>query len=184
MKVNIGPYLTSEELTTHPERERVVSVEIDDYDVWSADHTLALIIHPVLKRLQENKHGAPFVENKYVPEYLHTIDDNSDNPKFFEKWDYVLNEMIFAFGKILEEDWESEFYTGEVNLLWEPVLKDGTTLDPISLDEGLPEDAKYYTMVYGPNHTASIDKEGLAKMKQRIQNGLNLFATFYFNLWD
>lgn len=95
---------------------RKVKVKIHDYDVWGADHTLAQIIHPVLVKLQSVKHGAPHVDDEDVPENLRTtsapakehewdIDDN-----FFMRWDYVLGEMIFAFGKILDETWELEFY--------------------------------------------------------------------------
>ena len=39
MKVEIGPY----------EENRKVNVQIDEYDLWNLDHTLALIILPSLK---------------------------------------------------------------------------------------------------------------------------------------
>ena len=35
-------------------RNRKVKIQIDHYDVWNADHTLALIIHPLLQRMQAN----------------------------------------------------------------------------------------------------------------------------------
>ena len=40
------------------DRPRKIEVHIDDYDVWGADHTLALIIHPVLVKLKEKKQGS------------------------------------------------------------------------------------------------------------------------------
>jgi len=51
-------------------RKRRVKVHIDSYDVWSADHTLAMIIHPVLVKLKETKHGSPVVDDEDVPENL------------------------------------------------------------------------------------------------------------------
>jgi len=54
MKVMIGPY--------KDEGVRKVQVAIHDYDTWSADHTLSLIILPLLKRLKELKHGSPIVD--------------------------------------------------------------------------------------------------------------------------
>ena len=37
--------------------ERRVKIRIDDSDVWGADHTLALIIVPVLEKLKAQKNG-------------------------------------------------------------------------------------------------------------------------------
>jgi len=80
------------------------SIKIHKYDTWSMDHTLAYIILPMLKQLKEDKHGAPFVYEKDVPEelwppkeqisaiYQGQIDDN-----YFKRWDWVLDEMIYAF---------------------------------------------------------------------------------------
>jgi hypothetical protein len=38
---------------------RKIKVKIHDYDVWGMDETLALVILPMLKKLQETKSGAP-----------------------------------------------------------------------------------------------------------------------------
>src|SRR6056300_1664141 len=85
-------------------REQKVKIRIDRWDTWSMDHTLAPIILPMLKQLKEDKHGAPFVYEKDVPEelwppkeqisaiYQGQIDDN-----YFKRWDWVLDEMIYAF---------------------------------------------------------------------------------------
>ena len=81
------------------------SIRIEKYDTWSMDHTLAPIILPMLKQLKETKHGAPMVDMKDVPKELRATKaqiskygKNGDtDPKFFERWDYVLDEMIYAF---------------------------------------------------------------------------------------
>ena len=61
MKIKIGPY----------RKNRAYHIHIDDYDVWSLDHTLASIIHPALIRLKETKQGYPqLFEGRYVtPHY-------------------------------------------------------------------------------------------------------------------
>jgi hypothetical protein len=58
----------------------------------------------MLKQLKETKHGAPYVDEKDVPEelwppkeqisamYQGQTDDNH-----FKRWDWVLDEMIYAF---------------------------------------------------------------------------------------
>lgn len=98
MKVDIGPY--PDDWT-----ERKVFVEIHDHDVWNLDYTLALIILPCLRKIKDEKSGGPLVENNDVPEHLKkdvdtaaTVDDN-----WFARWDYVLDEMIWTFEKILDD---------------------------------------------------------------------------------
>ena len=86
-------------------KERNIKVRIDRYDTWSMDDTLAPIILPMLRQLKETKHGAPNVDWEDVPrelrpsgEELHAYNKNGEtDPKFFERWDWVLDEMIYAF---------------------------------------------------------------------------------------
>ena len=47
-----------------------ISVRIDRYDTWNMDYTLSHIILPMLKQLNETKHGAPYVDDEDVPEHL------------------------------------------------------------------------------------------------------------------
>ena len=106
MKVNIGKY----------RENRKVDIRIDDWDVWSSDHTLALIIHPVLVKLKEKKHGSPCVDDEDVPERLRDgvpakenewdTDDNHHS-----RWEYVLDEMIWAFEQHTHDDCNiNQFY--------------------------------------------------------------------------
>ena len=93
--------------------EPKVSVHIDDFDTWSMDHTLAYIIDPMLKQLKLTKHGAPNVDNKDVPKELRSEPAKHDIcPTHFDKWDWVLDEMIFAF-ESKHNDWEEQFHSGE-----------------------------------------------------------------------
>lgn len=89
-------------------RGRRVIIQIDHFDTWSMDHTLAMIVVPMLKQLRETKHGAPFVDNKDVPKQLRgpkkPASDGSVDKFFFDRWDYVLAEMIWAFTYVRDED--------------------------------------------------------------------------------
>lgn len=98
MKVNIENY-------TDDGEDQVVEVSIDPWDTWSMDYTLAHIILPMLKQLKATKHGAPNVDMNDVPENLRINDVESraywdsgeTDENFFKRWDWVLDEMIYAF---------------------------------------------------------------------------------------
>ena len=161
-------------------KNRAETVVIDDYDVWNLDHSLALIIVPALKILKEKKQGAPSVDNEDVSdelrasdEELHTYSKNGETDEhYFDRWDYVMDEMIFAFESKLE-DWEEQFASGEndVKFVEIPDKKD---------EEGEP----LWTWEHGPNHTREYDIEGREKYQARITKGFKLFGKYYEGLWD
>lgn len=78
-------------------RQRKIKIEIDDFDVWSADHTMALIIVPLLKKLKERKQGSALVDTEDVPDNIKKLDTHG-------RWDWVLDEIIHAFELRLNED--------------------------------------------------------------------------------
>ena len=86
-------------------RVQKVKIRIDRWDTWSMDHTLAHIVLPMLKQLKATKHGAPWVAVADVPRELRPTKkqlmdyqkDGTTDPKFFERWNWVLDEMIYAF---------------------------------------------------------------------------------------
>jgi hypothetical protein len=67
------------------------------------DTTLAHIILPMLKQLNKVKHGAPNVDDEDVPEELKSTsappkeDVWDTDANHFKRWDWVMNEMIWAF---------------------------------------------------------------------------------------
>jgi len=159
----------------HP---KIEYVKIDRYDTWSMDHTLAHIILPMLKQLKKDKHGSPLVDDEDVPEELRStaapakenewdIDDNH-----FKRWDWVMDEMIFAFTCKLDDSWEEAFREGEID--WKTV--------PSTWDEN--GKATMYSMEDGPNHTYKCDYDGMKVVQERIQNGFRLFGKYYQGLWD
>jgi hypothetical protein len=153
-------------------------VKIDSYDTWNMDSTLADIILPMLKQLQKDKHGAPFVDDGDVPEELKSTSappkeneyDTDDN--HFKRWDYVLNEMIFAFECKVDDTWQEKFSSGEI---------DHKTV-ACKWDEN--GKATMYQMADGPNHTYKLDFDGMQEVQKRITNGFRLFGRYYEALWD
>ena len=155
-------------------RHQEVYVQIDRHDTWSMDHTLAHIILPMLKQLQDTKHGAPFVADEDVPDELRSIwalpkeHDYDTDSNHFVRWDWVLAEMIFAFECKLDDDWENQYSSGETDYVFEPC----------------EDDSSLSAMTKGPKHTYEVDSEGLKKQQDRISNGFRLFGKYYECLWD
>ena len=157
-------------------KSRKVSIKIDRWDTWSMDHTLALIIVPMLHQLKATKHGSPCVDDEDVPEELKSTsateltqeqkDSGHSDDKLHQRWDWVLNEMIYAFECETDEDWESQFYSGEHDINWEK------------------QESGLYEMKKGPKDTWTVDREAMNKAWDRRKNGLRLFAKYYHGLWD
>lgn len=111
MRVRIGPYLG----VRSKKKKRNIKIEIENFDVWSLDHTLSLIIYPALIKLKKTAHGAPCVKDEDVPEELSSKNAIPKNPKddeytdsnWFKRWDWVLDEMIWAF-KEISTDFKNE----------------------------------------------------------------------------
>ena len=159
MKINIGPYQESEE--HDPNFERQVEIEIDYYDTWNMDNTLALIILPMLKQLKETKHGVPCC----MPAY--DDDQYGDSEKTLEKaseqWNEIMDKMIWSFEQLCSDDWgESQFWIEKPKLRTKTVNGD--------------------TSVW--KQAGNCDYEGLKAHNDRIQEGLDLFGKHFRSLWD
>lgn len=161
----------------HPE---INYVKIDPWDTWSMDHTLAPIILPMLKQLQKTKHGAPNVADSDVPKHLgirstdarpkeHTWDTDEFH---FQRWDWVLDELIWTFEQLVDKDNDAQFWSGEFDL----------DTEPSNWDEN--GKVTMYQMVHGPKHTAKFDARAWAKHEKRISRGLQLFGKYFRALWD
>jgi hypothetical protein len=158
-------------------------VKIDRWDTWSMDSTLGYIILPMLKQLKKDKHGAPFVDDEDVPEELKSTsappkeNEYDTDANHFKRWDWVMDEMIFAFECKNDDHAEDKFHTGETDYQW--IKLDETMYNPVTKKvEGLSE------MVQGPNHTRKTDWDGLKAQHDRVKNGFRLFGKYYEALWD
>lgn len=146
----------------HKKNKRKIVVRIDNFDSWNADHTLALIILPILKQLKATKHGSPFVDDEDVPSLLRkdaappTENEWDTDDNFHDRWEYVINEMIWAFEQIVDDDDEAQFY--------------GKWLEGKTNPLG--------------GHFESYDHEGHKLHMARIANGTRLFGKYYQGLWD
>jgi len=171
---NLGSWFAYTQLSTFCEwidskRTRTIKVRIDDYDTWSMDSTLAYIILPMLKQLKETKHSSPPVDDKDVPKKLRSTSepkkendwDTDDN--WCTRWDWVLNEMIWAFSQV-HEDWEDKYHkeAGECHT----------------------EDRENDISEIVWDKKPVIDTKGLKAHNKRMQNGFRLFGKYYQNLWD
>lgn len=100
MKVRIGPY----------RKNRAERIEIEPFDTWSMDYTLAMIVLPMLQQLQKTKHGSPSVDDEDVPEELRSTSDPAKenewdtDENWHKRWDWVLDEMIYAFDSKVNKD--------------------------------------------------------------------------------
>lgn len=161
----------------YSKKQRKIKVRIDNYDTWSMDNTLALIILPMLKQLKETKHGSPYVDDEDVPAHMrHTFSKGPDDyetcdPWVHYKWDWVLNEMIWAFELQLTDDWEDQFRHGEPEIDWE--LVSGEEGDEKALYKMKRIDNGYW-----------VERNKIKEYYDRMDNGFRLFGKYYRNLWD
>lgn len=154
-------------------RKRKVKVRIDNYDVWSMDATLSVIVVPMLKMLQKTKQGAPFVDDADVPEHLRStaapplteeqqkyggVDNNH-----FKRWDWVLDEMIWAWEQIEKGDDGVQFSKDK--------------------DPAKPSDEPGISFTEMMDRT-TYDFEAMKAHEERIQNGMCLFGKYLRGLWD
>ena len=92
-------------------KNRANHVDIDDWDIWSLDHTLARIIHPALIRLKEKQHGYPelwedgMCYHECYTRQLHFdfIDEDVESKYLQDKWNRILDDMIYAMDIIATE---------------------------------------------------------------------------------
>jgi hypothetical protein len=155
----------------YKKRQRKIQVRIHGYDVWNMDNTLALIVVPMLEKLQENKQGYPYVDDDDVPDNIKSMSapaltEDQKNSGHMDahaeaRWAWVLSEMTWAFRQHAREDWQESYYSG---------MSDFKVVDG--------------ELVNGPNDTFKIDQKGLEKHRERMRNGLRLFAKYYESLWD
>ena len=177
MKIHIGPYPKGM-------GERKIDIQIDRYDTWSMYNNLALIIYPLLLQLKETKHGVPG-EFADIGGANHDFQDSFDfykdthNESFDEscrRWDEILDKMIWSFGQLIDEDYDSKYHHGEAKFEFvdtEPMLNPVTgKMEVMHQMVDTNPDEHWYDHVGNQLHD------------ERIQEGLELFGKYFRNLWD
>lgn len=158
MKVRIGNY--RKEGSKAPRIERV---EIHPWDTYSAYHTLALIIYPMLVGYRKDVDEKGVVPSDFF-QAVDVSDKTEEEAKALhdkmyaealEKWLFVLDKMIWAFNEIRND------YEGEEAFF--------------SIDETKAEDDL--------QNRYDLDQNGLNDYYEKIDEGLHLFARHYRSLW-
>jgi len=179
MKVRIGKY---------PKRgdRRKVDIQIDKFDTWSFDHTLAHIIYPALLQLKATKHGVPHEivadvgGEDWEPQESFDFYKETHNEAFeiaCKRWDEILDKMIWSFEQLMKDDYGDLYHHGKPE--FDFVETDKLYPNPIS---GKME--KTFQMVDKNPDEHWYDVEGHRLHEERIQEGLELFGKYYRSLWD
>jgi hypothetical protein len=167
--------------------KRKIKVRVDEYDVWSMDHTLSYIILPMLKKLQKAKHGAPYVDDEDVPEHLRsTAAEPKENEwdtdsNHFKRWDWIMEQMIWSFEQQLDDDADKNYYDPyepdepvEPAMSYSVINKDGTTTEKTcnwDTEDWRRERGKY-------------NNEKRKAYEERKQFGFTMFGKYFQSLWD
>jgi hypothetical protein len=178
MKIKIGNW-------PKKSNNRKIDIQIDPWDTWNMDGTLAMIIYPMLAQLRETKHGIPgnFAEvggASYDPQQSFDFYNDENNELFNQRckeWDMVLDKMIWSFQQIAEGNYDDKYHHGDVDYEWEET--DKLYPNPVT---GKME--KTYQMIDKNPDEHWYDYVGVQEHNRRIQEGIDLFAKYYRDLWD
>ena len=152
------------------DKEDVIVVE--NFDTWSADVTIAKLVAPLLIQLKETKHGAPNVDVEDVPDHLKpepgVVTEDQTDSTYFQRWDWVLDEMIWLFSDYENLAFNTEKFFSELEMEdWERIEYDKTIVEL-----GVVPPVRWF------------DAEGSKKQQERINNALRLFGKYFQALWD
>lgn len=178
MKLKIGKFFKRQE-------GQKVNIEIEPFDTWNLDHTLASIILPCLLQLKETKHGVPS-EFGDVGGAGYDMQDSFDFYKdshdwAFEQnckeWEKILDKMIWSFQQLSSEDYEEKYHHGSPNYDW--VKSDKTYFNPLT-----NKVESTYKLVDKNPEEHWYDHVGHNLHQEKIQEGLDLFGKYFMSLWD
>lgn len=173
-------------LSKYPKvKDRKINIQIDKWDTWNLDHTLALIILPALIQLKDTKHGIP-------SDFANVGGDNGSSQECFDfyrdthndafneackQWDEVLDKMIWSFQQIALDDYDNKYHHGKMEMDW--VKTPDEMVNPLTGIKG-----HLFQMVDKNPTQHWYDHVGHVLHEERIQEGLDLFAKYYRSLWD
>jgi hypothetical protein len=164
---------------------RKISVQIDKWDTYSLDHTLAMIIYPALLQLKATKHGVPndfamVGGEDYLDQESFDFYKDEDGSLFNQRckaWDDTLDKMIWSFQQLADDNYDSQYHHGKAEYDWKET--DRLYPNPVT---GVMEPT--YQMVDKNPTEHWYDHVGHQLHEARIQEGLELFGKYYRNLWD
>lgn len=173
--------------------KRKIKVRIDPSDTWGMDHTLALIIVPMLKQLRDTKHGSQWVDDEDVPHMvkkktkkaeassrnvrsLDMGEEEDQHSDVHERWEWVLNEMIWAFEQILADDEGRSHY-------YDPYKPD-EKVERVSWKDSKTGERHYMLTEEQARKMGKYNPKKAKAYHKRVQNGTMLFGKYYRGLWD
>lgn len=132
---------------------------VNPKDIWNLDVSIAEFILPRLKLFKKKIISYPGYGEMDTP----------------EKWDKALDKMILAFEYILDDDWwinnPKYDYTDGLHMKFEPC-----------------EDNKLHKLIIDKEDWVKEIENNKKQEEERRQNvideGLQLFAKYYRDLWD
>jgi hypothetical protein len=97
-------------------KQRKVEVRIDPYDTWSMDHTLALIVHPMLVQLKQMNHGYFSSDAEDAPSIGKgdETDYGGNDTLALDRYNWIMDEMIWTFAQLIDTDSEFQFYDEKI----------------------------------------------------------------------
>lgn len=155
-------------------RRKRVYVRIDETDTWNMAETLADIILPMLEQHKQNNQGSASVDDEDVPSYLRRtaappVDESSGETDelWHFRWQWVLDEMIWAFSQIADPKNEDQFWSPE----WHEAFEDPDMETAMAAIRAKPESEIFDRVGYDAHHA-------------RINRGTTLFGKYYRSLWE
>ena len=130
----------------------------DDTECWNLDDTMAMFILPRLKLFAEHTNGYP----------------GTDDVPTFEKWQEILNKMIYAFDHIVNEDQYREEAEKRLGIDFLKIYEFVKQPDGSSIMERTPA---YDEKAMEAYHAEEME------IRDKIAEGLELFGKYFQNLW-
>ena len=130
----------------------------DDTECWNLESTIAGFVLPRLKHFKEHNNGYP----------------GNDEIPTFEKWNEVLDKMIYAFNHIVNEDKYDD----------EKQNRHGVDFLEMYTFEKQPDGSSIMakTPKYNEQAMENYRNEQIEDMK-KVDEGLQLFGKYFRNLW-
>jgi len=151
----------------HKHKRRQEYVKIDRYDHWNVDHTLSLIIAPLLIELKKHKQGSGYIHDCDVPEHLRSTApgarDGCENTwdtdaNLHKRYEWFLDELIWAFTQHKSDDETDKFYDHGEKVPGEDLMQSIGRI--------------------------KVDYPGLEAHNARKQHAFQMFGKYYETLWD
>jgi len=111
--VGVIQYLLDKTINKITNRDRKIKIRIDKYDTWSMDHTLALIVHPMLVQLRDTNHGFFCPDKEDVPHIGlgEETDFGHSDTLAEERYKWVMDELVWTFEQLKNDNDYDLFYT-------------------------------------------------------------------------